>query len=165
MPTISREESDKSKEFIKLINGLMCIIDDLTENIPEGEYLKICSHLKDIHGYSDEIGIKKIVFQNEVVATNQRRTRMRVRPTPRVLSDAEKLASGNYRACEFCDKIISNSWYDTHIVQTEYCSIARNAKKLAISTQEENNSNRVEAIAKIKSVMFKRKYPQLQPGA
>lgn len=165
MPTISEEESIKSKEFIALINGLMGIIDDLTENIPEGDYLKICNHLKDLHGFNREIGIKRFVYQNEVVAQNQRRTRMRVRPTPRVLSDAEKLATGKYKACEFCDKVVSKCWYNNHIITTEYCKIARNAKKLAISTRKENNSDKVEAIAKIRAVLYKRRNPPLLDGA
>lgn len=162
MPTISQEENEKAKEFLKLINGLMGIIDELTDNMPEGDYLKICTHLKDLHGFKNEIGaIRQVVSNNEVVANQRRRANMRIRVKPRILSDAEKLNSGSHRVCEFCDKVISKSWYDSHIENTEYCFIARRAKKLAITTKEQDNRARVEAIAKIRAVLFKKRYPTL----
>ncbi len=169
MPTISQQTKETAEEFVKLIGALMNVIDDLTENIPEGKYLQICEHIKDLHGFKQDFGtnrtivqvVQHVVEQNSVVATQQRQARMRVRSAPRALTDGEKLASGRYKPCEYCDKIISKSWYNNHIEGTEYCKIARDAKKLAISTRQQDNSDRVEAIAKIKHVLFKRRYGHL----
>lgn len=160
MPTISKQEKAKAQEFCALMDGLMDIIDDIATKIPEGDYLKLCSKLKDLHGFKDNISIRELVNQNEVVAAQARRARLRERPPPRVLTDAQKLASGHYRVCEFCDKIISKSWYRGHIAETEYCSIARDAKKLATATGKQDNAKEVEAIAKIKRALHVRRANQ-----
>ncbi len=86
---------------------------------------------------------------------------MRVRAKPRVMTDAEKLACGKYKVCEYCDKIISKRWLRSHVEQTEYCKIARDAKRLAISTKKLHNTEKVEAIAKIKRALWKKRNPEL----
>lgn len=148
MPTISQEEKNKSIAFCSLMTEMMELIDDLSKDIPEGRYLELCDKIKNLHNRATT---------NEIIVEHTRRSNMRVRARPRVLTDAEKLATGRWQVCEFCDKIISKKWYNNHINETEYCKIARESKQLALTTKQHNNAAKTECIAKIKAALHKRR--------
>jgi len=153
---ITQTQHDKSVAFVAHLSKLCGIIDDWSKYVPEGEYLESMNTLKEIFEFKDEIDkpIQVIHMRNEVIRTHVSRTRLRVRQDRRSLSDAEKLASGEYKCCNMCDRIIKNEYEREHLT-TDVCSRGYRAKHLTMNIQEDDTSKYEAIITRITGAIYK----------
>lgn len=159
--TISQVEKTKSENFVRLISGVMEIVDKVSSKIDDGEYLDLCNKLRDLYKLKPADNVAKYLMNeignNEVVVDNVRRSHMTVRRTKKteIMSDYEKLKSGHFRRCEDCSRVVSKGYFGRH-KSNGVCIKTSSSKKISADTGKANTSQQEDLICKITSIKNKR---------
>tara|TARA_R110000824_G_scaffold303273_1_gene491023 strand:- start:1328 stop:1834 length:507 start_codon:yes stop_codon:yes gene_type:complete len=153
MSTISQDQKIKAEKFMRLINGVMELVDKVSSKIDEGEYLELCNNLRDLYKLNprDNIGIylRDELENNDVVRENVRRSNMTIRTKKtEILTDYEKLKTGGYIRCEDCSRVVSNSYYRQH-KRNGVCIKTTASKKISADTGLKDTSQQEDLICKI----------------
>lgn len=158
--SITQTQQQKSIKFVEHLNKLCGIIDDWSKHVPEGEYLESMNTLKDIFEFKDDLDrpydnpIQAVYMTDPVIQQHVARTNLRIRPELRSLDDAEKLASGDYKCCKKCDRIIKNEYEREHLT-TNVCWRTYRAKHLTMNIQEGDTSKYETIITRINGALVR----------
>mgnify|MGYP003636247875 FL=1 len=153
--TISNEEKQKAIDFTNALTELLEFVDDIAPLVNDGMYLKQMDNLNTLgknRTITQQITyLTQQVRNNEIVRNEQRRSQMPVTRQRKVLTRAEKLASGKWCLCERCDRLIGVGYYSQHR-QTELCKSIKITKKLTHSFKRTNTDREALLIVKIQAV-------------
>ena len=153
--TISNEEKQKAIDFTRAITELLEFVDNVAPIVSEGEYLKACDNCLVVNENRTIIQqithLTQQVRNNAIVRNEQRRSQMPVTRQRKVLTRAEKLASGKWCLCERCDRLIGKGYYSQHR-ETDLCKSIKITKKLTHSFKRTNTDREALLIVKIQAV-------------
>lgn len=159
MPTISQEAKTVSEEFVEHLNLMCGLLDEWSHLIPEGDYLKSMNTLQRLFAFKyilnddgQEVPDAPIftaeAMINEVIGGHIARTALPIRPEERNVNDAMKLASGKYKCCNKCDRIIKLKYENQHL-KTQVCWKIYRSKHLTHNIDERDTSRYEEIITRI----------------
>lgn len=158
---ISLTEQVRSAQFVKHLELLCGLIDDWSQHIPEGEYLKGMDTLKELFEFKDEFPdqqhhqeqFRPALMRNAVVQQHIARSNLRVMVEKRNLTDAQKLAGGGYKCCKKCDRIISLQ-YETDHLKTAVCWKIYRSKHLTKNIGDRDTSRYETIITRINGALM-----------
>ena len=164
--SVSQEQQTRSTEFVAHLHTLISIIDDWTDHIPEGEYLKSMDTLKDLFEFKTDVdGSPLPLTVNDMTNTTIRehvsRATMRIRPDRRNRTDAEKLATGQFHVCHRCDRIIKTCNQRKHL-NTKVCWKIFRSKGLTKDTAKRTTCRFETIITRITGAVLKDYNPRMQ---
>ena len=149
MPTISQNEKTKSEEFMELLHELLGVIDDFSEVIGDGNYLKCCNILKKIQEDAPisqlnqpqtpqivRVYVQSLVRQvrsNQVVVEHENRRNMPLRKKQMALTDAQKVSHSDYCRCGKCDRFVLKAYLKEH-QRNDVCLRIKDTKGISKST-------------------------------
>ena len=154
-PTISTEERQKAIDFTKAITELLEFVDNVAPLVSEGEYLRQMDNCLIVN--ENRTIIQQITYltqqvrNNEIVRNEQRRSQMPVTRQRKVLTRAEKLATGKWCLCERCDRLVGKGYYSQHR-ETDLCKSIKITKQLTHSFKRTNTDREALLITKIQAV-------------
>ncbi len=164
---ITAETQTEAQEFMDAINKILYIVEELSQNIPEGKYVDIMNALCKIHKFKpDEAQAEEpttmlstylsqavqSIRQNPIVMRMDRQTRQKLAKQDGIRSDVAKLSTGA-KVCPICDEIVYNLYKHK---TTKKCRDIMCAKQLAISTGSLDNSNLKTGIVMLKATRLSR---------
>ena len=164
---ITAETQTEAQEFMDAINKILYIVEELSQNIPEGKYVDIMNALCKIHKFKpDEAQAEEpttmlstylsqavqSIRQNPFVMRMDRQTRQKLAKQDGIRSDVAKLSTGA-KVCPICDEIVYNLYKHK---TTKKCRDIMCAKQLAISTGSLDNSNLKTGIVMLKATRLSR---------
>ena len=123
------QQKKESIEFMKAINNIMEIVDEISETIPEGKYLSLSNNLKKLYDY------KEALKQTIVYVNAERRTRTSRVAAPK-LTREEKLKDPSYIICKWCDDVLKKKSVYKHLL-TESCG------KVFLSKEQTNAQGKI----------------------
>tara|TARA_R110000787_G_scaffold160999_1_gene274515 strand:+ start:1923 stop:2453 length:531 start_codon:yes stop_codon:yes gene_type:complete len=157
---ISLTEQVRSAQFVKHLELLCGLIDEWSQLIPEGEYLKGMDTLKELFEMGEyshpEVGdetFRPAIMRNTIVREHIARTNLRVMVEKRNLTDAQKLASGGYKCCKKCDRIISLQYEKDHL-KTAVCWKIYRSKHLTQNIGDRDTSRYEAVITRINGALM-----------
>ena len=164
--SVNVETRDKARTFTEKLYKIMEVMDRVVSLIPEGDYLEVVDALKGL--YTDDKGvpiqgapetreafmeaITNNMRRDPIVSAEARRAQRPIRDKQIILDDARKLENG-WKVCPKCDRIVKDM--NIHLM-SDICQEVSKAKKMAITTGEMDNKDKVIAVKKIKAAMLKR---------
>tara|TARA_R110000868_G_scaffold55849_3_gene173389 strand:- start:135 stop:617 length:483 start_codon:yes stop_codon:yes gene_type:complete len=155
---ISLKNSTEAKEFMATIEGLLYIVDDIADKIPEGDYLNMMNHLKTMYGFKPTDGttmsqmVAERVRQSPLVVQQERQARQNIKKLRDIKTDAEKLKNG-WEICKLCDSIVSEvkKHQTTKKCRDGFCS-----KRLVKSTGKVDNHDLKQITVMLKASRISR---------
>ena len=165
---ISLTEQVRSAQFVNHLELLCGLIDDWSQHIPEGEYLKGMDTLKELFEFKDEFpaqhspsadsqmrdtAFRPAIMRNAVVRQHIARSNLRVMVEKRNLTDAQKLAGGGYKCCKKCDRIISLQYEADHL-KTAVCWKIYRSKHLTKNIGDRDTSRYETIITRITGALM-----------
>ena len=154
MATISEHEKKKAIEFTTALNELLEFVESVLPHINEQEYIEQMNNLKKLNDNRITMNITQIVEsitrrvrQNPFVVSQSNRSKMEIR-NRKCMSDADKIASGLYKVCDVCDRIISKDWFSQH-KNTDVCVRIKQTKSLTKSFKKKNTHREQQLITAI----------------
>ena len=121
---------NQKKEFITILQELFSKIDDLAsdDKINSNEYNEFAILCKELQNAKQQIK-ETFIYINLRRATNRKSP---IKP----IKKTDKLADENYQPCPYCDKLIKNSYLDTHIDTTIQCLRQRQTKQNVMNVKQ-----------------------------
>ena len=104
----TKKQKDISVSFMNDLTKMLDCIEEISNQIKEGEYLELMNILKDLHSYNDKFN------KNTIVKEHRERSRRPVRAQSRTLTREEKLKSEFYTSCDRCDRIVLKKGLTKH---------------------------------------------------
>ena len=129
---ITEQEQQKSNEFMKALNNILWIVENLLDKIEEKTYLDICENLKTLND-NKEINIIQVietVRANPIVRTHRNRTTLALIDRSKLLRKTE--------ICPLCDTEVK---YIKLHMGTRKCVHIQKTKKLSALSQKLNTRN------------------------
>ena len=164
--SVNVETRDKARTFTDKLYKIMEVMDNVVHLIPEADYINVVDTLKEL--YTDDRGvplqgapetreafmeaITNNIRRDPIVSAEARRAQRPIRDKQIILDDARKLENG-WKVCPKCDRIVKDM--NIHSM-SDICREVANAKKMAVTTGEIDNKERVAVVKKIKAAMLKR---------
>jgi len=133
------EEYKKSKIFMDALNELLGIVDDISQQMTDEQYLNASDAMKRL--YDNKIIIVNKIVNSSVVSEHSRRVERA--PMVRVfLTDEQRIAGGRAFRCVKCDRCISaTSQDDPNMVAhmgREICNNIYASKRLTLKCGSTN---------------------------
>jgi ribosomal protein S13 len=137
--TPKQTELQKSKIFMDALNELMGIVDDISQEMTNEQYLNASNAMKRL--YDNKVTIVNNIMQTPVVREHERRVRRNL--APRVfMTDEQRVALGKAYRCVKCDRCISASDQDDPNMrlhkEREICNNIYASKRLALKVGSTN---------------------------
>ena len=101
--TAKQTELQKSKIFMTALNELMGIVDDISKEMTDEQYLNASNAMKRL--YDNKITIVNNIMQTPIVREHERRVRQN-RPARVYLTDEQRILGGKATRCRKCDRCI-----------------------------------------------------------
>lgn len=157
---ISAQNQRTSIEFMRIMNALMEIVEQMAENSPESKYLDAMNLFRDLYKERENAPrnptivniIHQVVQENPVVQQHDRRTRMKI-SKPRCLTDVEKLELG-WKICGDCGRLIAKGYMTAH-KSMDVCGRTFEQKQLSKNTQQDDTTRIFECVQRIKGALRK----------
>ena len=156
MATISESEKIKAVEFTIALNNLLDFVESVLPHINEQQYIEQMNNLKKLNDNKITKNITQIVEtitnrvrENPLVVNQMNRSNMIVRRTQRKKTDAQKLASGHYKVCNLCDRIIHKHYMFQH-KETDVCIRINQTKSLTKTFKKKDTAREQRLITAIK---------------
>ena len=126
--TISKEEKEKSVNFIDIIKSLMNKIDEISNKLNDNEYLELSNDMKKLYDLRENFNEVRIIYrrfeENEIVRTHIRRAEMRVRKS----NQYEEIKTEDVM-CKKCNSIVKKGGLKEHQLSMK-CSQFHLVKKM-----------------------------------
>jgi len=125
-------ELEKSKIFMTALNELMGIVDDISKEMTDEQYLNASNAMKRL--YDNKVTIVNNIMHTPVVREHVRRVRNN-RPPRVYLTDEQRILGGTASRCRKCDRCISSDEEGTNMMAHQRREICHNiyaSKRLSV---------------------------------
>jgi len=161
--TVSQDKHNKAVNFKKRLETIMEVMDEVIQLIPEGAYLRVADTLKELFDDRDVVPqadrvvfihrIRRNMRRDPVVHQEYQRASRPARKVRAVLTDKQKLDSGEWKMCCVCDRIVCTGYLEEH-QQTDVCIRIQQSKKLCATTGEVENDKMAQAIINLRCAIM-----------
>ena len=125
-------ELEKSKIFMTALNELMGIVDDISKEMTDEQYLNASNAMKRL--YDNKVTIVNNIMHTPVVREHVRRVRNN-RPPRVYLTDEQRILGGQASRCRKCDRCIASDEEGTNMMahqRREICNNIYASKRLSV---------------------------------
>jgi len=130
--TKKQTELEKSKVFMDALNEVMDIIDDISKEMTDEQYLNASNAMKRL--YDNKVTIVNNIMQTPVVREHVRRVRQN-RPARVYLTDEQRILGGKAQRCRKCDRCIASDDEGVNMMAHQRREICHNifaSKRLSV---------------------------------
>tara|TARA_R110002124_G_scaffold173829_1_gene341470 strand:- start:767 stop:1282 length:516 start_codon:yes stop_codon:yes gene_type:complete len=151
MPTTTPALQKKSNEFMDILQELLGIIDDFSQQMGDGNYLNCMNLMKKLGDHKGDITpvqyIEVLVQRardNSVVMEHSKRIDMKFRKKRDVKTDEQKHKDPHYCRCNLCDRFIVKDYKKEHQLN-DVCRKTKYTKAFSSTTGLKDTSKYAEA--------------------
>ena len=125
------------ERYVKNLNSILQSVMEIN-GLGDGVWKEIADRCKDLYDMTDLFGIIEVqtrfIQDNRYYRERVIRTRQRLR-----IDQQNKVNSEKYTNCKWCDRIIKNTYMDTHLIKTKVCVDIQLVKTLTLKHKTLNH--------------------------